>query len=603
VDPYQPPEQPAQYPVSPWSQQGRQQWSEQAPQWPQPAEQPYQPAPPPYQPYQAAPPPHQPAPAPRQPYQAAPPPHQPAPQWSQYEYGGPAQPYTEVLTQAPRKRRTRTALILTTVIVLTLVAGGGAYAGFRLWYGSGAQPEDVVPASVAGFVRLDFDPGIGAGRKLETLLRKFPSTNANSTEARLDDIEKSLLKDLGLEGLDFATDIKPWFGNRVGVAVWNGSDQRPVGLVALASKDDGKARTALNSVQSRQGTSKFGYVLANGYALVARSEGNAQADAEAAAKEAKDHNLAGVRGYSDPVSTLPGGQTILAWVDLARAGQLFAHAGRGFSGLVGGLPLGSGETGGAADPFGLGKLTGHLVIGAQAADNGVEVRVRLTGSSPIHAGPNVRPALDALPGNAMVAVAVGQDSSAALNRTLGKQLTSSIDSMLDEILDPQTLRDPKHKPDPKLVAQHNEMVRKITDGITALLSAKLLSFALTSVGDEMPGLAITADTEGPAAAQAVVNGVTALGPVGLTATTQGNRVEVKTRTYAPTGKLADAALYRETIAGVPDAPYEAFFVDVTRFTSGTGATSDRALAPVKAVGGGFALDGNDLVGLVRIVIR
>src|SRR5262249_20207639 len=150
-------------------------------------------------------------PLPTSPWAQQPGPPQPQPVvWSpgvpatdEFYYGAP---------EPPRRRRRRTPLILATVTVLTLAAAGAAYAGFRLWYGSGSQPEEATPESVTAFVRLDLAPGIGQGRKLENLIKKFPSTM--STDERLADIEKSLLKSLDFEDVDFATDIRPWFGDR-----------------------------------------------------------------------------------------------------------------------------------------------------------------------------------------------------------------------------------------------------------------------------------------------------------------------------------------------------------------------------------------------------
>jgi len=491
------------------------------------------------------------------------------------------------------RRRSRTPLILSIVMVLTLAAAGVAYAGLRLWYGSGAQPEDVTPASAAAFLRLDLDPGISQGRRLESLLNKLP-LEAKDTQARLDLVEKSVLGDLGLSNLDFATDIKPWFGNRVGVAVWRSADKEPVALLLLASKDDAKATAALTKVRSRHDDGELGFVLAQGYALVARGERHAQAAAEAAAQEAKEHSLAKLKDFTAAVGTLPPNQTALGWLDLAAITKLMDVGRFGTPATLTGLPL-------AVDPLGLDDRTGHVVLGAQAVDNGIEARVRVTGAStPPHAGRNVRPVLDALPGNSVVAAAISQDGSGWLNQSrnavgigglFGPGFFDGPDSG-DEMLDPQAAK------------QMEEASRRFSDGMAALLSSKLISASLTTIGGDPPGLMLTAETDSDASARKVVDGATALGPLGLTATTQGSRVEVKTRTYAPSGTLADSALYREAMSGVPDTLFEAFFVDTTRLTANeTDRKTPRTLMPVKAVGAGFAVDGTDTVGLVRIVIK
>jgi Protein of unknown function (DUF3352) len=502
------------------------------------------------------------------------------------------------LAQPGPRRRARTPLILAIVVVLTLAAAGAAYAGLRLWYGSGAQPEDVTPASAAAFVRLDFDPGLNQGRRLESLLKKFPD-GAKDTQSRLDGIERSLLRELGLRDLDFTADIKPWFGNRVGVAVWRNADKEPVVLLLLASKDDAKARAALGNVRSRHDGGAFGYVLTSGYAVVARGERHAQADAEAAAKEASEHSLAKLKEFTAAVGTLPPDQTALGWVDLSASTKLLDTGNLGTGnygsfvpfGLLGGPPA-------AGNP--LSDLTGRVVLGAQAVDNGVEVRVRATGLSAVpHVTQNVRSTLDALPGNSIVAGAISQDPSDRRGGGLGAAglgglfvpgLFGGLDSGMIDSPD-------ANSPDAK---ELQEMSRKLSEGMAALFNSKLIAGSLTTIGDRMPGLMLVAETEGEAAARQVVDGATAFGPAGLTATAQGGRVEIKTGAYAPSGKLIDAPLYREAMEGTPHAPFQAYFVDLTRLAN---SAMVRNPTPVKALGVGFAVDGTDTVGLIRIVVR
>jgi hypothetical protein len=493
--------------------------------------------------------------------------------------------------QPGRRRRSRTPLILATVMVLTLAAAGVAYAGLRLWYGSGAQPEDVVPASAAAFVRLDLDPGLNQGRRLESLLKKFPD-KATDTQGRLDQIERSILSGLGLGELDFAADIKPWFGNRVGMAVWRSADKEPVVLLLLASKDDAKARTALGSVRSRRGDDSFGYALTNGYALVTRSERHAQADVEAAAKEASEHSLAKLKEFTAAVGTLPPDQTALGWVDLSASTKLLDTGNFGAMMPFGGAP-------GAGNP--LGGLTGHVVVGAQAVDNGVEVRVRGTGLSPApHASQNVRSTLDMLPGNSIVAAAISQDPSSKVNGGLGAAGLGGLFGLglfggpgLFGGFDTDMMDSPEAK-------EMQEMSRKLSEGMAAFFGSKLITGSLTTVGDKTPGLMLVAETDSEAAARQVIDGATALGTAGLTATAQGGRVEIKTGAYAPSGKLIDAPLYREAMAGTPNALSQAFFADLTRLAAGAKV---RNPTPVKAIGVGFAVDGTDTVGLIRIIIR
>ena len=84
---------------------------------------------------------------------------------------------------------------------------GVAIAAACVWNGWGkTQPEEVLPASVAAFVQLDLDPGLGGRLELVELVKKFPKQEQDKdvTEQAVGE----LIADLGLEPLTYDADIK-----------------------------------------------------------------------------------------------------------------------------------------------------------------------------------------------------------------------------------------------------------------------------------------------------------------------------------------------------------------------------------------------------------
>jgi len=65
---------------------------------------------------------------------------------------------------------------VSSLVVLVLLIGVGAYAGVRVWTGSGTtQPESAMPAGVTAFARIDVNPGLGQKLNVDGLVKKFPT--------------------------------------------------------------------------------------------------------------------------------------------------------------------------------------------------------------------------------------------------------------------------------------------------------------------------------------------------------------------------------------------------------------------------------------------
>lgn len=242
------------------------------------------------------------------------------------------------------------------VVVLALV--GGVTYGLRALSGGGAQPEDALPAGAFAFAEIDLDPP--AGQKLDAFrfLRQFP---ALQDKLDGDDLRRvvfeAIAEDAGWDEIDYDSQVAPWLGQRLAVAVYPGdrfgakdreSDlpglpAAPDVVVALQVTDEGKARDGLARLVEASGDRTGeagtgagggapGYVVSGDYALLAET----RAVAEEALSAAEDGVLASSADFAADMDRLGDG-VASAWVDMAAAGGLAGFANPLVLGSVGNL--------------------------------------------------------------------------------------------------------------------------------------------------------------------------------------------------------------------------------------------------------------------------
>jgi hypothetical protein len=521
-----------------------------------------------------------------------------------------------VAGSGPRNRRW--LIFAAVAAVIAVVLGSAAYAGVRLWFGSGTQPEDATPATVAAFARVDLTPGYGQGLKLDKLLKRFPREGGKDP---LDQVKATLFQALDVDEADYRNHIEPWFANRFGVALWLDSGRRPYQLVMLAADGDAAARAGLGDIQGKKGSAAFGFAVRGGYALVASGRNGAQAAADAASEEAARESLASVAAFRQAVDWLPGQQVALGWLDLARLPESFPGLPPGElpglpPGELPGLPPGElpglppGELPGLTPgelpglfPGGVPGLTdlrGQIIVGSRAIDSGLEIRFRGYGVAAATPTSDLRSTVDGLAGNSVVAGAfrVG-DLAAELAGGFGEPVDPGLDVVppgdwppedADEIL--------------KALRESQQRAMAMTKALLALSEATV-AVAATSVDGDVPALAASAETASPEKAATLAEALKLFGPE-VTVTSSGSRVELQTRGYvAAGGTLAGQALYREALDGMPDRATALLYVDVQRALAGAKLSDPerRRIEPVKAVGFVASTDGTDPVGVIRVVIK
>lgn len=229
-------------------------------------------------------------------------------------------PETPGLEPAKGRNTKRLAIIGVSAVAVVAIAGG-AFAAYSKLSGGGAQPHDVLPASVIGYARVDADPSASQKIALLKLIRKFPdAAESIGIKSPKQDVRKLIFDEILSEtdcDLTYDSDIKPWIGSRFGTALEKDGE---TAIFAIQVTDEGKARKGIAELFSCGGEDKPGIAFLDGYAVVAEKQSiadKATKDAQAAplAEDKKfvedfddlgDQGVASVWGDVDGVLKVPG---------------------------------------------------------------------------------------------------------------------------------------------------------------------------------------------------------------------------------------------------------------------------------------------------------
>ncbi|MGX7677760.1 DUF3352 domain-containing protein [Jatrophihabitans sp. DSM 45814] len=309
----------------------------------------------------------------------------------------------------PVSRRSHRGKIIGAVLVAILVAGAGAGAyAYSVLASGGTQPEHVLPGDTVAFAKIDLDPAAGQKIAAYRLSQKFPSVSHGATN--ITDVRNSALTAfLGASStLDYNTDVKPWLGDRVAVAAVpdaaSSSGVDPV--LAIAYTDQAKMFAAMAKLA--QADSDFDYVSSSDYVLISDSQTHANALLTRIKAGALDDNAQ----YKADVTSLPGDQIAVGWVNLAAA--------------TAALKAGRSNVGNPNAVSAIPASTGRLVVGAHADASYLEVDAVVRGMNVKANSASRKPvdgALERLPADTTAALefsGLGDTLSAAWNSSVDK---------------------------------------------------------------------------------------------------------------------------------------------------------------------------------------
>jgi hypothetical protein len=207
----------------------------------------------------------------------------------------------------PAKKGRKTWMIAAAAALAVVVLGGGAVWAVGAIGGGGTQPNDVLPVNSIAYARIDLDPAANQKLALFQLARKFTVTKESFSG---EDPRKALFDSLNADSdskVDFAKDVDPWLGNRIGVAAVPSGKEVPDYAVAVQIKDEAQAKTGIAKLMDGD---KYGIAFREDYALITETQ-------QLADKYAKsDGSLADNAEFSDDMGAV-GEQGVLSfWADL-----------------------------------------------------------------------------------------------------------------------------------------------------------------------------------------------------------------------------------------------------------------------------------------------
>ncbi len=194
--------------------------------------------------------------------------------------------------------------------LLAAVVGGGAYA-YNTLSGGGAQPEDVLPGTSQVYARIDLDPGASQKIELFKLIKKVPELGETIGigDADTSDVRKLIFDEISgaCPDIDYADDVEPWLGDRVGVGASITDEQF---VIAVQVKDEGKAEKGIADLFECADES-YGIAFDQGYALLSDTQKSVDDALDAAKKE----SLADRKEFADDMAALGEKGVASAWVD------------------------------------------------------------------------------------------------------------------------------------------------------------------------------------------------------------------------------------------------------------------------------------------------
>ncbi|MDX3104452.1 DUF3352 domain-containing protein [Nonomuraea angiospora] len=226
----------------------------------------------------------------------------------QYAQGGWQQQGPEGFGPAqPAKKGRKTWIIAAAAALAVILLGGGAVWAMNAIGGGGTQPNEVLPANSIAYARLDLDPAANQKLALFQIARKFTVTKDSFTG---EDPRKALFDTLNSDSdakVDFAKDVDPWLGSRVGFAAVPSGKEEPDFAVAVQIKDEAQAKAGIAKLMKGE---KYGLAFRDDYALLSSTQ-------ELADKYAKSEgSLADNAEFSDDMGAV-GEQGVLSfWADM-----------------------------------------------------------------------------------------------------------------------------------------------------------------------------------------------------------------------------------------------------------------------------------------------
>ncbi len=219
-------------------------------------------------------------------------------------------------------RRGVKVLIITAV--LALISGAGAFAFYQAdplhMFGEEPQAAEALPADALFYLGVDMDPTASQKIKALQFLNHFPAFREEADVEEDSDVRDRLfseaLADTGCEEVSYEDTMKPWLGEKFGMAVMEPADGKsdPDVVVALQVTDEAKADEQLSKLEvcSESDDAEFGFAFVGDYAVLAETTELA----DGFAGDAAENSLADSGEFRADMESLGDLGVATLWVDV-----------------------------------------------------------------------------------------------------------------------------------------------------------------------------------------------------------------------------------------------------------------------------------------------
>ena len=512
---------------------------------------------------------------------------QPSP--SQPAYGQPGYGTGDVIIAGPPRRDRRLAPVITSVVVvLAIILAGGGFTAYKLLASKGGQPDKWAPANSMAYVKIDLDPSASAKVAAWEFERKFPDAPKIASADQLKDgLLQSIFAADTRDQINYDTDVKPWVGDRLGIAVYPDALGKPAVVGILEVKDAAKARAGIEKLNTESGSHAVGYSIQGGYAIV----GQDQASVDAAVAAARQSNITSNHNFSNDLAQLKDDRVVTAWWD----------AGATLKAMSASLP---------ADARGLlssGSLTGlpnmndigRVVMGVRVQPSYVELEGRIldsktTDASKAFASGNARATLGDLPGGSVMGVALANPEQ-LIKTELATLSSGLLGAGLQSELDQASAQLGIKLPDDA----ENLLGSGIAAGIDRIPAddpdLKNPFFTVLTHQDDV--------TSGLHTAQLLTSLLGIDGNLTLNAKAQGSNVVITNDDQPGSGKLADDASFKNALSGMPDKSVVAGYLNIGALATAAGPDAPDAAKHLGGLGFYIGTDSTSPVFGAKLTIK
>jgi hypothetical protein len=504
----------------------------------------------------------------------------------------------DILAAGPSGPKRRIAPVVTSaVVVLAIVLGGGAFTAVKLLASKGSQPDKWAPSTSIAFAKVDLDPSASAKVAAWEFEQKFPKAPKLASADQLKDGLLGAAFDDGSGDVNYATDIKPWLGDRLAFAVFPDAAGKPQTINILAIKDATKASAALTKLAATASsddqsggdavsTTFNAFSIQGDYAILGPTQAIVD-DAIAAAKKASiDSNST----YNSDIAQLKSDRIATVWWD---AGATLKAISSDLPATARGLLMSGGLTG-------LPDLTkvGRFVMGLRVQPSYAELQGRILGSSsPKLSSGNAGTALGDLPGGTVAGISLANPEQllkTELTSLQGGLLSSGAQDEMDQL--------------------SAQLGISVPGDLENLLGSQL-AIGIDGLPADAQGLdnvLVTAMTHPDDLGQALrtmkiliagTGGEFGGGVPALTATTSGSSLVVTNDSRAPQGKLSDDPVFRDALDGMPSKAVAAGFVNLSTIIKANPAPVAADLSPLQGIGFYIGTDSTSPVFSVRLTVK